>query len=61
MMTLKTPLIFAPVVISEGVGSRFLAVLGMEDSAIIATIDAVLVAKLNQAQQVKELVATLAG
>ncbi|MDA9550278.1 mannose-1-phosphate guanylyltransferase/mannose-6-phosphate isomerase [Oceanospirillaceae bacterium] len=41
--------------------SRLLAVLGMEDIAIIETKDAVLVAKLNQAQQVKELVATLAG
>ena len=41
--------------------SRLLAVLGVEDIAIIETKDAVLVAKLNQAQQVKELVATLAG
>ena len=41
--------------------SRLLAVLGMEDIAIIETKDAVLVAKLNQAQQVKELVAKLAG
>jgi mannose-1-phosphate guanylyltransferase len=41
--------------------SRLLAVLGMEDIAIIETKDAVLVAKVNQAQQVKELVATLAG
>jgi mannose-1-phosphate guanylyltransferase len=41
--------------------SRLLAVLGMEDIAIIETKDAVLVAKLNQAQQVKALVATLAG
>ena len=41
--------------------SRLLAVLGMEDIAIIETKDAVLVAKLNQAQQVKELVAPLAG
>ena len=41
--------------------SRLLAVLGMEDVAIIETKDAVLVAKVNQAQQVKELVATLAG
>ncbi|WP_443640311.1 mannose-1-phosphate guanylyltransferase/mannose-6-phosphate isomerase [Candidatus Njordibacter sp. Uisw_039] len=41
--------------------SRLLAVLGMEDIAIIETKDAVLVAKLDQAQQVKELVATLAG
>ena len=41
--------------------SRLLAVLGMEDIAIIETKDAVLVAKVNQAQQVKELVSTLAG
>ena len=41
--------------------SRLLAVLGMTDIAIIETKDAVLVAKVNQAQQVKELVATLAG
>jgi len=41
--------------------SRLLAVLGMEDIAVIETKDAVLVAKVNQAQQVKELVATLAG
>ena len=41
--------------------SRLLAVLGMEDIAIIETKDAVLVAKLNQAQQVKEIVAKLAG
>jgi len=41
--------------------SRLLAVLGMEDIAIIETKDAVLVAKVNQAQKVKELVAILAG
>jgi len=41
--------------------SRLLAVLGMEDIAVIETKDAVLVAKLDQAQQVKQLVATLAG
>jgi mannose-1-phosphate guanylyltransferase len=41
--------------------SRLVAVLGMEDITIIETKDAVLVTKLNQAQQVKELVATLAG
>jgi mannose-1-phosphate guanylyltransferase len=41
--------------------SRLLAVLGIQDLAIIETKDAVLVAKLDQAQQVKELVATLAG
>ncbi len=33
----------------------------MEDIAIIETKDAVLVTKINQAQQVKELVSTLAG
>lgn len=41
--------------------NRLLAVLGLEDIAIIEMKDVVLVAKLNQAQKVKELVATLSG
>jgi len=42
-------------------GSRLVAVLGVEGLAVIETKDAVLVAPLDQAQQVKELVAQLQG
>ena len=41
--------------------SRLVAVLGVEGLAVIETKDAVLVAPLDQAQQVKELVAQLQG
>ena len=41
--------------------NRVVTVLGVENIAVIETKDAVLVAKLDQAQQVKKLVATLAG
>ena len=41
--------------------SRLVAVLGIEGLAVIETKDAVLVAKLDQAQQVKQLVTKLAG
>ena len=42
-------------------GSRLVAVLGVEGLAVIETKDVVLVAPLDQAQQVKELVAQLQG
>jgi mannose-1-phosphate guanylyltransferase/mannose-6-phosphate isomerase len=41
--------------------SRLLAVLGMDDIAVVETKDAVLITKLEQAQQVKQLVDKLAG
>jgi mannose-1-phosphate guanylyltransferase/mannose-6-phosphate isomerase len=42
-------------------GSRLVALLGVEGIAVIETKDAVLVTPLDQAQQVKELVAQLQG
>jgi mannose-1-phosphate guanylyltransferase/mannose-6-phosphate isomerase len=41
--------------------NRLVTVLGVENIAVVETKDAVLVAKLDQAQQVKQLVAALAG
>jgi len=41
--------------------NRLVTVLGLENIAVVETKDAVLVAKLDQAQQVKELVARLTG
>jgi len=41
--------------------NRLVTALGLENIAVIETKDAVLVAKLDQAQQVKELVARLTG
>jgi len=41
--------------------SRLVTILGLENIAVVETKDAVLVAKLDQAQQVKQLVTKLAG